>query len=68
MTPLAQSNLEHGQDFIVPELEHVETPVHHVEYTQQGSMALHTATVMFTDANSKPNWRSPVLVSLRPPV
>ena len=31
MTPLAQSNLEHGQDFIVPELEHVETPVDHDE-------------------------------------
>ena len=39
MTPLAQSNLEHGQDFVVSELEHVETPVDHVEHIQQGSMA-----------------------------
>ena len=40
MTPLAQSNLEHGQGEIVSsESEHVETPVDHDEHLQQGSMA-----------------------------
>ena len=43
MTPLAQSNLEHGQDIISSELEHVETPFDHDEYIQQGSMAPFTA-------------------------
>ena len=42
MTPLAQSNLEHGQDVIDSKSEHVETPVDH-ENIQQGSMAPPTA-------------------------
>ena len=43
MTPLAQSNLEHGQDIISSKIEHVETPVDHVSDIQQGSMAPPTA-------------------------
>ena len=39
MTPLAQSNLEHGQDIVSSKIEHVETPVGHVSDTQQGSMS-----------------------------
>ena len=31
MTPLAQSNLEHGQENISSDLEHVSTPVDHVD-------------------------------------
>ena len=31
MTPLAQSNLEHGQENISSVLEHVDTPVDHVD-------------------------------------
>ena len=46
MTPLPQ-------DFIVPEVEHVETPVDHVEHTQQGSMA--PPTVISTDQLNDPN-------------
>ena len=46
MTPLAQSNLEHGQENISSDLEHVDTPVDHVDHNdiQQGSMAPPTAT------------------------
>ena len=36
MTPLAQSDIEHGQDIVSSKLEPIETPVEHVE---QGSMA-----------------------------
>ena len=45
MTPLAQSNLEHGQENISSDFEHVDTPVDHVSHndTQQGSMAPPTA-------------------------
>ena len=43
MTPLAQSNLEHGQDIVSSRIEHVETPVDHVSDIQQGSMAPPTA-------------------------
>ena len=43
MTPLAQSNLEHGQDIVSSKIEHVETPVDHVSDIQQGSMAPPTA-------------------------
>ena len=43
MTPLAHSNLEHGQDIISSESEHVETPVDHDEYIQQASKAPPTA-------------------------
>ena len=41
MTPLAQSDLEHGQENISLDFEHVDTPVDHVSHndTQQGSMA-----------------------------
>ena len=41
MTPLAQSNLEHGQEYISSKFEHVDTPVEHVDHIdiQQGSMA-----------------------------
>ena len=53
MTPLAQSNLEHGQDIVSSELEHVETPVDHVEHIQQGSMAPPTA--ISTDQLIDPN-------------
>ena len=38
MTPLAQSNLEHGQDIVSSKIEHAETPVDHVSNRQQGSM------------------------------
>ena len=38
MTPLAQSNLEHGH-IVSSKSEHVESPVDHVEHIQQGSMA-----------------------------
>ena len=45
MTPLAQSNLEHGQENISSKFEHVDTPVDHVDHIdiQQGSMAPPTA-------------------------
>ena len=45
MTPLAQSNLEHGQENISSNLEHVSIPVDHVDSIdkQQGSMAPATA-------------------------
>ena len=41
MTPLAQSNLEHGQEIISSKFEHVDTPVDHADHIdkQQGSMA-----------------------------
>ena len=39
MTPLAQSDMEHGQDFISSKSEPIETPVDHVELVEQGSMA-----------------------------
>ena len=41
MTPLAQSNIEHGQENISSDLEHVDIPVDHVDLIdkQQGSMA-----------------------------
>ena len=53
MTLSAQSNLEHMQDIVSSELEHVETPVDHVEYIQQGSMAPPTA--ISTDQLIDPN-------------
>ena len=45
MTPLAQSNLEHGQGNISSRFEHVDTHVDHVDHfdIQQGSMAPPTA-------------------------
>ena len=45
MTPLAQSNLEHGQDEICSDFEHASSPVDHVDSVdiQQGSMAPPTA-------------------------
>ena len=45
MTPLAQSNLEHGQEHSSSNIEHVNPPVDHVDSidSQQGSMAPHTA-------------------------
>ena len=43
VTPIAQSNLEHGQDIISSDSEHVETPVVHADDIQQGSMAPPTA-------------------------
>ena len=43
MTPLAQSNLEHGQDIESSKVEHAETPVDHVSNIQQGSIAPLTA-------------------------
>ena len=36
MAPLAQSNLQHGQDIFSSESEHVEIPFDHVEHIQQG--------------------------------
>ena len=39
MTPLAQSNLEHGQDIVDPKLDSIVTPVEHVGPVEQGSMA-----------------------------
>ena len=53
MTPLAQSNLEHGQDIASSEMEYVETPVDHVEHIQQGIMAPPTA--ISTDQLIDPN-------------
>ena len=53
MTPLAHFNLEHGQDIISSELEHVETPVDHDEYIQQESMVPPTA--ISTDQLIDPN-------------
>ena len=53
MTPLAQSNLEHGQDIVSSKTEHVETPVDHVSDTQQESMAPPTA--ISTDQLIDPN-------------
>ena len=38
MTPLAQSNLEHGQDIVDPKLDSIVSPVDHVEQVEQGSM------------------------------
>ena len=45
MTLLVQSNLEHGQDNLSSDLEHIDTPVNHVDLIdkQQGSMAPPTA-------------------------
>ena len=45
MTPLAQSNLEHGQENLSSKFEHVDTPVHHVDHVdiQQESMVPPTA-------------------------
>ena len=45
MTPLAQSNLEHGQEHSSSNTEHVDPPVDHVNSidSQQGSMAPPTA-------------------------
>ena len=40
MTPLAQSNLEHGQENISSKFEHVDTPVDHVDI-QQGILTCH---------------------------
>ena len=53
MTPLAPSNLEHGQDIIGSKAEHFKTPVDHVEHIQQGSMAPPTtiSTVQLIDPN-----------------
>ena len=53
MTPLAQSNLEHGQDIVSSKIEHAETPVDHVSDIQQGSMAPPTA--ISTDQLIDPN-------------
>ena len=41
MTPLAQSNLDHGQEHSSSNIEHVNLPVDHVDSIdrQQGSMA-----------------------------
>ena len=39
MTPLAQSNLEHGQDIVDPKLDSIVTPLEHVEQVEQRSMA-----------------------------
>ena len=39
MIPLAQSNLEHGQDIVDPKLDSIVTPDDHVELVEQGSMA-----------------------------
>ena len=39
MTPLPQSNLEHGQDIVDPNLDSIVTPVDHVEPVEQRSMA-----------------------------
>ena len=39
MTPLAQSDVEHGQDIVSSKSEPTETPVDHVEFVEQGSMA-----------------------------
>ena len=38
-TPLAQPDIEHGQDIVSSESEPIETPVDHVEPVEQGSMA-----------------------------
>ena len=45
MTPLAQSNLEHGQENSSSRFEHIDTPVDYVNHSdiQQGSMAPTTA-------------------------
>ena len=43
MTPLAQSNLEHGQDIVSSKVEHAETPVDHVSNIQKGSILPPTA-------------------------
>ena len=45
MTPLAQSNLEHGQEDSSSNIEHVNPPVDHIDSIdrQQGSMAPPTA-------------------------
>ena len=53
MIPLAQSNLEHGQDIVSSKTEHGETPVDHVSDIQQGSMAPPTA--ISTDQLIDPN-------------
>ena len=53
MTPLAQSNLEHGQDIVSSRIEHVEIPVDHVSNIQQGSMVPPTA--ISTDQLIDPN-------------
>ena len=52
MTPLARSNLKHGQDVIGSKFEHVETHVNQ-ESIQQGSMAPPTAisTDQLIDSN-----------------
>ena len=39
MTPLAQLDVEHGQDSVSSKSEPIETPVDHVKSIEQGSMA-----------------------------
>ena len=53
MTPLAQSNLEHGQDIVSSKVEHAEIPDDHANNLQQGSMAPPTA--ISTDQLIDPN-------------
>ena len=53
MTPLAQSDMKHGQDIVSSKLEPVEIPVDHVEFVEQGTMALPTA--ISTDQLIDPN-------------
>ena len=38
MTPVVHFNLEHGQEAVSSEVEHVDTPVDHDDHLQQGSM------------------------------
>ena len=53
MTPLAQSDMKHGQEIVSSKLEPVETPVDHVECVEQGNMALPKA--ISTDQLIDPN-------------
>ena len=53
MTPLAQPDIEHGQDIVSSKSEPIETPVDHVEHVEQWSMAPPIA--MSTDQLIEPN-------------
>ena len=64
MTPLAQPNLEHGQDIVDPKLDSIGTPDDHVEPVEQGSMAppvvISTDNLIDSQMSLNPNLLVPI--------
>ena len=66
MTPLAQSNLEHGQGNISSDCEQIDTPVDHVDHNdiQQGSMApptpISSDQLIYTQMSLDPKFLVPI--------